>query len=251
MGLIPFWTPKSGSALNIHEYHSLSTGRCPKVKNILKKNLNIKPNGRIFLNKTVHQEMGFQDDLPYIYRDMGVDQNFFQTPSVNPSFDIVYCGSISGRHGLINTIIRLSSNFKVVVIGHISNEDKIKLNSKNITLLGPMSRHQIPEVYKESRYGLNYTPDIYPYNVQTSTKTLEYLASGLGVISNRYKWAERFFDKINYHPFWLDNEVELDINKFDDLTSCDYSVMQDYSWNRILSHSKFEGFLREVVNENN
>jgi hypothetical protein len=58
--------------------------------------------------------------------------------------------------------------------------------------MGPVSRDQLPEIYKNARFGLNYTPDIYPYNVQTSTKTLEYLASGLGVISNKYKWSEFF-----------------------------------------------------------
>lgn len=41
--------------------------------------------------------------------------------------------------------------------------------------MGPVNRDQLPEIYKNARFGLNYTPDIYPYNVQTSTKTLEYL----------------------------------------------------------------------------
>lgn len=248
-GLRPFWEKNKGRAKEIHEYQSLSTPPYAKLKNFGKKLINNKPNGRIFLNNFVHEHLFFEDKIPFIYRDMGVDEKLFQKPNENPDYDIVYCGSVSRRNGLIETLLNLAKSYKVLVVGKLTIEDRDLLNSKNITLIGAVNRELLPEIYRNARFGLNYTPDIYPYNIQTSTKTLEYLASGLKVISNRYEWAECFFKKINYQPFWLNCDITLDITKFENLNSFNYSVIKDYSWGNILSHSNFEDFLREVVNE--
>lgn len=250
MGTRPFWKKKEGRAIEIHEYQSLSTPPYAKLKNFSKKIINNKPNGRIFLNDFVHEHLFFEDKVPFIYRDMGVDENLFQKPNENPDYDIVYCGSVSGRNGLIETLLNLAKSYKVLVVGKLTIEDRDLLNSKNITLIGVVNRDLLPEIYRNARFGLNYTPDIYPYNIQTSTKTLEYLASGLKVISNRYEWAEYFFKKINYQPFWLSSDTTLDITKSENLNGFNYSVIQDYSWDKILSHSNFAGFLREIANEN-
>lgn len=251
MGTRPFWKKSVISkAKEIHEYQSLSIPPYVKLKNFSKKVLNLKPDGRIFLNNTVYKNMGFKDRVPHIYRDMGVDEKLFQIPRINPKYDVIYCGSISGRRGLIETLLNIAKSYKVIVVGKVSEDEKKILSVKNITLLGIVGREELPEIYRDTRFGLNFTPDIYPYNIQTSTKTLEYLASGLGVISNKYEWAENFFKEISYQPFWLDHNTILDSTKFDDLTGCDYSVMQEYAWNNVLSHSNFEGFLRDILNEN-
>ena len=249
MGTRPFWKKKEGRAIEIHEYQSLSTPPYAHFKNFAKKIVNKQPNGRVFLNEFVHRDLSFSDNIPYIYRDMGVDEALFQNPSENPLYDIVYCGSIAGRNGLIEVLRRLAENYKVVIVGQVSDLESSLLKHENITLLGRVERKDLPEIYRNCRFGLNFTPNFYPYNIQTSTKTLEYLASGLGVISNRYEWAEYFFKKINYQPFWLSCDTTLDITKFENLNSFNYSVMKDYSWENILSHSNFEGFIREVVNE--
>ena len=69
---------KKNSIPIIHEYASLSTGMLPKLKNKVKESINSKPNLRIYLNKYVKEGMGFHDDIDYVYRDMGVDDIFFQ-----------------------------------------------------------------------------------------------------------------------------------------------------------------------------
>lgn len=249
LGVRPFWKICRGRAKEVHEYQSLSTPPYAKLKNLSKKLLNKKPDGRIFLNDLVCKNMNSRDNVPYIYRDMGVDESLFQIPSINPSYDVIYCGSISGRTGLMEILLNIAKFYKVIVVGKVSEDEKRTLSVENITLAGIISRKELPKIYREARFGLNFTPDIYPYNVQTSTKTLEYLASGLGVISNKYEWAENFFKKINYQPFWLNHNTTLDSKRLDDLTSCDHSIMQEYSWNNILYHSNFDGFLRDVVNE--
>lgn len=248
MGIRPFWRKNLGRAKEIHEYQSLSTQPYANLKNLSKKIINRKPNGRIFLNNFVHQDLNFKDDIPYIYRDMGVDEALFQIPSKTPSHDILYCGSISGRVGLIEVLLKLAKNYKVVVVGKVSEQEHILLQVKNITLLGQVSRDQLPEIYRNARFGLNYTPDFYPFNIQTSTKTLEYLASGLGIISNKYRWAEIFFNQLNYQPIWLDVSQKLIIDDSQIRSVC-FSEIQRFSWGSILQNTNLDGFLREVLNE--
>lgn len=239
MGMRPFWKKKQGTAIEIHEYQSLSTPPYAKSKNLSKKIINRKPAGRIFLNSFVRNDLAFNDNIPFIYRDMGVDEALFQSPSKNPLYDIVYCGSISGRSGLIETLLRLAKIYKVVVVGRITEQEQALLQVKNITLLGQVSRDQLPEIYRNARFGLNYTPDLYPFNIQTSTKTLEYLASGLGLISNRYTWIENFAKQHALNVKWLGN-FNLDLSSSIKSTTFD---IRCYSWDVILNNTAFCEFL--------
>lgn len=242
MGMRPLWKKYIGKAVEIHEYQSLSTPPYAHLKNFTKKIINKKPAGRIFLNEIVAQQLSFSDAIPCIYRDMGVDKDFFQHPKDNPEFDIVYSGSIVGRLGLVEILVRLSHQYKVLVIGSVEGEIKELLLKHNITLTGRVQRHELPNLYANARYGLNYTPDIYPFNIQTSTKTLEYLASGLGVISNRYIWSNHFFNSINFHPVWLnDSDICLE-NK-----GLNSDNIIEFSWDSILEKSKFNYFLNQVL----
>ena len=249
MGVRPFWKKKEGRAIEIHEYQSLSTPPYAQFKNFAKKIVNKQPSGRVFLNEFIHRDLSFSDNIPYIYRDMGVDEALFQSPSENPLYDIVYCGSIAGRNGLIEVLRRLALNYKVVVVGQVSDLESSLLKHENITILGRVSRKDLPEIYRNARYGLNFTPNIYPYNIQTSTKTLEYLASGLEVISNKYKWSELFFNEINYQPVWLDDFEFLKTIEMDSRLIESFPLIYRYAWKNILYDSKFDVFLREILNE--
>lgn len=252
MGMRSFFQKNEGIAKEVHEYQSLSTPPYAGIKNIAKRIVNKKPDGRIFLNNFVYKELGFKDHIPFIYRDMGVDEMFFQNPLVNPEFDIIYCGSVSTRIGLVQTLLNLAKkNYTILVIGNVTEIERHALKSKNITLMGAVKRELLPEMYRNAKFGLNYTPDIYPYNVQTSTKTLEYLASGLEVISNRYKWSEVFFEKINYSPVWLEEDGTLSIKEECCSKTVNSSIIKSYSWENILSSSNLDGFLKEVLDEVN
>lgn len=243
MGMRPLWEKSNGKAKEIHEYQSISTPPYPRLKNFVKKIINSKPDGRIYLNSKVRREFNFNDNTPYIYRDMGIDDALFQNPVKNPDFDILYCGSILGRTGLIKTLIALANKYKIVVVGKISESEKILMKHKNITLLGRIEREKLPEIYRNARFGLNYTPNIYPYNIQTSTKTLEYLASGLQVISNRYLWAEEFFDNIHYKPLWLD---QLDSSI---VSPNEIPIMHSFKWDNILNEIDFNSFVERIASK--
>ncbi len=243
MGIRPFWKKREGRAIEIHEYQSLSTPPYARLKNFAKKIVNKKPSGRIFLNNFVQHDLNFTDDIPYIYRDMGVDEALFQSPSENPVYDIVYCGSIAGRNGLIEVLRRLAGNYKVAVVGQVGDLESSLLKHENITILGRVERSDLPEIYRNARFGLNFTPDIYPFNIQTSTKTLEYLASGLGVISNKYFWSECFFKSINLKPIWLEEIDQIIFSQ----NSYQLTEMEVFKWDNILKKSNLHLFLENLL----
>jgi hypothetical protein len=233
----------------IHEYLSLSVGCCARLKNFIKKIFNRKPDGRIFLNSTVSAGFNFKDEVPCIFRDMGVDEEFFSKDldsNFTKKYDVVYCGAFKGRQGLKEIITKLlGSAFSVLIIGEVSLEDRNYLSTYgNVTFTGRLSRQEIPEYYRLAKFGLNFTPDSYPLNVQTSTKTLEYYASGLGVISNKYLWISNFVLKHNLDIIWLDQlkEVkdlqELNIQK---------KNLETYKWETILAESGLNHFLLKML----
>lgn len=249
MGVRPFWKKKVIKAIEVHEYQSLSTPPYAIIKDLLKKSINSKPSGRIFLNKRVEDTLKFKDGIPSIRRDMGVDASLYQRKSDNPIYDIVYCGSILGRQGLVEAIIQLAKlDLKILIIGSFTDEieNYFKTYKKNITLLGRVERTELPKLYRECRFGLNFTPDIYPFNIQTSTKTLEYLASGLDVISNKYQWIEEFSLTHNYQPIWLESLSTKD-NLLSDMHRNTEINMDIYKWSTILEHCDFENFLLKLV----
>lgn len=246
MGVDPFWKKKEGKALIVHEYQSLSVPPYAFLKDFYKKSINKKPSARIFLNDIVSSKFNFKDEIPYIFRDMGVDEIFFQTPNNIKLYDIVYCGSIN-RVGLLDCITKLAAiGYKIIIVGYATEVDKNKFsNFNNVTFYGPATRLEIADIYKNCRYGLNFTPDIFPFNVQTSTKTLEYIASGLAVISNKYEWSIKFSKK--YNIIWLDDffyqkEFVTSNFRFDIL-----HFKKEYSWESILNASKFDSFLIDVL----
>lgn len=242
MGVKPFWKKKQGSAREIHEYQSLSTGNYPIIKNYVKKLVNSKPNKRIFLNEVVDKGFNFQDNIPSIYRDMGVDESFFIEPSLTYEFDIVYCGSIEGRIGLVETILKLSAKYKIIVIGDVNSELQRLFRASGVSMTGRLDRKYIPQIYAKCRFGLNYTPDVYPYNIQTSTKTLEYLATGLTVISNKYHWIEKFSQLNSIRINWLGElmeELEFDSNE----KRNNMEIMMKYEWSNILNGIGFIKFI--------
>lgn len=246
LGMRPFWKRHiPQSALEIHEYQSLSMPKYSRAKNFIKKCANTKPKGRIFLNEIVKKDLGFHDNLPYIYRDMGIDSALFQMPNPHPEYDIVYAGSIIGRTGLIQSLINLSVHYKIVVVGEIDNETYDVLKASGVYMTGKVNRTHLPQIYANARFGLNYTPNVYPFNIQTSTKTLEYLASGLHLISNRYYWVEEFCKKIDYEPIWLEkiNPKQHDLLQYKN----HYINMSIYSWEAILDKCNFSSFLTNIL----
>ncbi|TFE04133.1 glycosyltransferase family 1 protein [Jeotgalibacillus salarius] len=237
----------------IHEYASLSTGYFPKVKNRLKKVVNTRPDLRIFLNELVEQAYQFSDHVPSIQRDMGVHTSFFNQQLTKKSYDFVYCGSISksrGIHKVLNHFKTHQKKHSLLLIGAVEDDlyNRFK-DESNITFTGKIPYSDVPSVAAQAIYGLNYMPDQYPFNIQTSTKLLEYIALDLHVITTRYQWAQQFQKK--YHlPFTFVNENLSDlVIKEPPLISANYdhSLKQCLTWDYVFLHSGLEEALSSLV----
>src|SRR5437764_10906419 len=80
---------KKKNGITIHEYTSSSTPPFAYLKNLVKKQLNNKPDFRIFLNEFVSEQFCFNDNIPFGFRDMGVNlaQFDFQNGTSGKEFD--------------------------------------------------------------------------------------------------------------------------------------------------------------------
>lgn len=246
MGWLPPWRPLRTSVPRIFEYHSLSVGILSKVKDQIKKRATIRPSARIFLNEEVRDALSFGKSTPYILRDMGVEARMFAKELSNPCFDLVYCGSISNRMGLVDEVVRLASlGLRILMIGAVSSEDAIRLAKvNNLECLGRVSRDILPDLIKNAKAGLNFIPNIYPYNIQTSTKVIEYCAAGLGLVSNSYRWIDDF-SRTRGFPY-LNTDGLLSRGEFDafKFKSADVS---DLEWGTVLRASRFLPLLTSVA----
>lgn len=210
MGFIPLWDRRL-KIPQVHDYASLSTGKYKTLKNFMKKYLSHKPVFRSFLNNSVKTRMNFKDNIPFIYRDMGAENFFFDKVEVKKEYDFCYVGSIIDDRE-VNKVLDnfINSKYTIVLVGEakLSNLEKYK-SHKNIIFLGKKDRVETSNIMKRARIGFNYMPNIDPWNTQTSTKVIEYLAAGLMVISNQYQWINEFQYQNNVYYYDDINEVDL------------------------------------------
>lgn len=192
-------SPRRRGVLKIHEYTSTSIPPWRKWKNLGKKWLNVEPDYRLFLNEYVKNSFGFDDDVEYGYRDMGIPDSWMQfasQPSTN-EFDFVYLGDLSPVREPEKLLNCFASGHlreqSLLVIGKEYEALKNRYNSfQNIQFIGPLPYEQIPQQLKRARFGINFMMDKEPLNRQTSTKFLEYAAVGLPVVSTQYHWIMQF-----------------------------------------------------------
>lgn len=255
MGRHYFWQePKTNIAV-IHEYHSLGTGRLARVKDLVRRLLSYRPEGRIFLNEEVKRRMGFTDKVPFIYRDMGVPEYFYHRLNNRTrwkQFDFVYVGQINRRRRISNFLVGFVQQvpeMSLALIGHACPNVKSNFARwPNIHFLGPVQQNEIPDLLAQCKYAVNYVPDVYPYNIQTSTKLLEYIVLGLPVVTTDYAWVRKFEEdlgvslpKIGERCEGLRRLIESGEIK---------PVMVDvtrWRWDKVLEESGFYAFVADIA----
>ena len=237
-------------SVEIHEYHTVSTGRFIKLKNIIKSLLSAKPDYLSFLNKFVDSNYFFPNSIPRLYRDMGADENLLtaRKSASKKEFDICYFGSLSNRKGVVDSILKLSQTGYTFVVGGNAVQSDVELlrDCQNITYLGICDRDTVYKHIEKSRFGLNIIPDEFPLTHQTSTKVIEYLVAGLPIISNSYKWINEHSLKYGYQYVELSNTLILPENLIN-LVIPD-NVAEQFTWNYILEKSRFYDVIQKLVN---
>jgi glycosyltransferase involved in cell wall biosynthesis len=242
LGIDLFWKKNKFKRV-IHDYPGVSTGKFPKIRNIVKKNVNRIPDGRIFFDDFVGKEFGFKDCTKSINVNAGVDQLFFEKGTKVKEYDLVYSGAISGRDGFSLVLHKIAGlGLKILIIGDVDKSFRECFKSyKNIVFIGRVGRSELPKLYRSAKAGLNFTPNAYPYHFQPSIKVFEYLASGIGVVTTHSVWADKFYNKHEYKPLWLENlKTRYDFDSFE-FSELD---MSEYRWDVVLKEAKFEEFLK-------
>ena len=127
----------------------------------------------------------------------------------------------------------------------IYNEYK---HNKDLVFTGSVPYGEVPIIASKAVYGINYIPDKYPFNIQTSTKLLEYLALGLKVITTDYQWV-RDFEKLHGCSFYKLNLKQDGFNR-DYIKSYDYKsnfAVENHLWDAVLENSGLKEKIRDIV----
>lgn len=225
----------------IHEYASLSTGKHARFKNFIKSKFNPKPDLRIFLNENVKAGFRFNDSVEACYRDMGVDEQFISQVEVEKEYDFIYVGSICKGREMDRFLKAFTEkdNGTLCLVGNVEDEiyNEYK-NHKNLNFTGKVPYSEVPKIAAKAEYGVNFMPDKYPFNIQTSTKLLEYLALGLKVVTTDYKWVRQFEENHNCSFYKLDyNNLNLDKSSIDKHKFFSGFKAEEYLWTRVIEKS--------------
>ncbi|EHM09241.1 glycosyl transferase group 1 [Thermanaerovibrio velox DSM 12556] len=239
----------------IHEYASLSTGLLPKFKNLFKTKINPRPDLRVFLNNDVMHGFGFNDGVEFCLRDMGIDESFLiaRNSIKDKEYDFVYVGPVSRVRGIDRLLSLFSKNKlgKICLIGNVDDGIYSSYkNNKDIIFVGRVPYSCVPEIAAKAVYGINFIPNKYPYNIQTSTKLLEYLALGLKIITTDYKWL-RLFEKNNKCNFYKISDRDIDIN-IEGLKRYNFVINFEadrFIWKNIIHNSGIEQKILKLINE--
>ena len=238
--------PKN-SVIKIHEYTSASTPPFAFIKNKIKVRLNSKPDFRLFLNQFTYNNFAFNDEVPFGFRDMGINTPEPTITNETKQFDFIYVGEIKGRRldpllhcfttGRLasKTILFLTKDYK-----RIAHSVK---RFANVHFLGPVARDEVNRYIQLSRFGINFIPDVPPFNRQTSTKLLEYAANKIPVITTKYPWIVDFENKYGGRYFYLNN----DLSNFtwENITEYSYSFpdLTEWTWDFQIKNSGVLKFL--------
>lgn len=192
---VPLYRPRPGQFI-VHEFTSLSTPPYARLKDQIKRYLLPTPSLRVFQNAVQCNILNFTDQVPHLFRDMGVSANFMQSAPAVKTIDVIYAGSMARSRQLDKALAKLVAVKPDILIDLYGIPEphlqKRFANYQNIAFRGPVDYNDMPKLMRKAHFGLNYVPNVYPYNLQTSTKLLEYAACGLPVIGNYTLWLERF-----------------------------------------------------------
>lgn len=238
----------------IHEYHTLSTGKLPILKNMLKSVLSVSPVYYSFLNKNIENGYFFTNALPRFYRDMGADAALLDIRHnvAEKKYDICYFGSISNRSGVVDTLLKLGEQgYKVVIGGSALDSDIMKFQQySNLTYVGLCDRSQVSDYYCQSKYGLNYIAEEYPLTKQTSTKVIEYLVAGLPIISNTYEWIDQHASQHGYGYINL-ADIQPGTLHSDSFNAANlvlpYEKATMFTWDALLAECGFKEIIAKLI----
>jgi len=239
---------KGGGNYLVHEYNSLSTPPLARLKNKVKKLVNAKPDRRVFLNQTVSEAFGFKDEVPVFYRDMGVDEAFYNVEKSEQDYDFICVGGLNRGpiiRQMIAHIVDQVDGATILLVGDAPDGLQERfIGNVGVSFCGRVDYADVPALMARAKYGLNIMPDVKPFNVQTSTKAMEYAAVGMPIVSTDYQWIRSFEEQYGAKCFRISpdfsNLTRENLESFEFVTP----EMQGVSWDNVIEDSKIFDFLR-------
>ena len=227
-------TNRNKNVITIHEYASASVPPLSQLKDTIKKLINTKPDYRIFNNEYVLKQFQPNDGIPFGIRNYGVPSGTAHLlPAAKKQYDFVYIGTVDkGRQldllfdcfaqGALkeHTLLVLSRAYNDVSAAYAA--------ASNITFKGPIPYNEIYAHIQQARFGINYMPDIVPYNQQTSAKFLDYAACKMPVITTEYPWVRSFQQQYGGNYFFL--QPGLKNFTWENISSFNYEQPDLSSW---------------------
>jgi hypothetical protein len=244
------------SCIRIHEYSSLSVPPFSRLKDWVKKQLNKTPDYRIFLNNYIKQQLNFTDNVPYGYRDMGVEPVLTRPQSSFNYYDFVYCGDVSPVRGIekiLDVFSRppMQDRSLLIISKDYDRWQQQYAKFNNIQFIGPLPRNKIPYYLQQATFAINFIPNKAPFNRQTSTKLLEYAAAKIPIISTRYHWVQEFEKKHGGAFFYLESDWSNftweNIHRF----TYQFPALQNFTWEKQILDSGIMDFLKKQSLFNN
>ena len=231
-------------AFQVHEYASASVPPCAWAKDQIKRWTQPKPDYRLFQNEWVRQRLGFADDVPWEFREMGVSSTFLTPPAIQGAaeFDMVYLGDMVRLRHFLPVFEGLEqAGMRTLLIGSMPATLQRQFQAfKHITVTGKVAHHEVPAQLRRARCALNLVPDQIPYSEQTSTKLLEYCAIGLPVISTDYRWVRNFAASNKAAIAYLPDQTSVStyadfFRKTRDMASMPPPHMEGWAWPHTLA----------------
>lgn len=233
----------------IHEYASLSIGNFHSLKDNIKGKINITPDLRIFLNENVHNALKFRKRTDFCYRDMGINPIFNTKMTAINEYDFVYIGEVTKKRD-IDLMLKKFVDQNSGTLCLIGKYDMDIYNSfkdcKNIIFTGKVPLNEVPKIASKARYAINYIPNKFPFNIQTSTKLLEYLALGLKVVTTDYQWVNEFERLHNCKFYKLTGSNDFDLKKIEQFNFVNNFNATNYYWDTIINKSKVANKIRNI-----
>lgn len=242
-------TDKRRSYAEIHGYNNVSRTSLPRTKNFIKKGLAGHPDARIFVTDWVRNELRFKDGVPSIVREMGASPELISAREASERpYDVVYCGSITGRQGLIQMIKKLSLlGYRTAIAGNATAKEARFLSSiQGVKFFGLLSHTEVPQFLSQGSLGLHFCPDKYPFKYEFGSKVVEYLAAGLPVVSNKYHWIDQHSSQEGYS--YLDIKTLEGVDKIAIPPNAVIPVnrARNFTWPEVLERAQFVRFVEEV-----
>ena len=167
------------------------------------------------------------------------------------NYDFVYVGSMSKDRGIVNILEKFTQDLKNSSLLMIGEPDKSIYEAykkySNIVFTGKLKYQDVPKIASQAEYAINYIPDKYPYNLQTSTKLLEYIAMNLKVVTTDYLWVNEFEKEREMKFYRVLNDLrELNEKNLRNFNFKNTNI-KDRLWKNIIDKSKVKKQIDKII----